>query len=135
MEVIDALSVLFLHLSNDKPSFLSLAMCLVVSRTRSQSFQGCIRILGILGHSNLLGFVVVLSYLLQNCPRCALLVLTSSSSFMSSASMFLSSVSRLPTPFFLIIIYLLHIMPYILNQFRSVFCSSKLIFVNHLACF
>ena len=132
MEVIDDLSILFLHLPNDKPSFLSLVMCLVNFRTRSRSFQRCI---SILGHSNLLGFVVVLSYLLQNCPRCALLVLTSSSSFLSSASMFLSSVSRLPTHFFLIIIYLLHIMPYILNQFRSVFFSSKLIFVNHLACF
>ena len=39
------------------------------------------------------------------------------------------------THFFLIIIYLLHIMPYILNQLRSVFFSSKLKFVNHLAYF
>ena len=131
MEVIDDLSILFLHLPNDKPSFLSLVMCLVDFRTRSWSFQRCI---SILGHTNLLGFVVVLSYLLQNCPRCALLVLTSSSSFLSSASMFLSSVSRLPTLFFNNHIFITY-MPYILNQFRSVFCSSKLIFVNHLTCF
>ena len=63
-EVMNALSILILRLLNDKPSFLSFVTCLVVVRSRPQPFQGCINILKILKHSNLLGFVVVLSYLL-----------------------------------------------------------------------
>ena len=36
--------------------------------------------------------------------------------------------------YFCVLIYLLHIMYNILNQFKSVLCSFKVVFVNYLAC-
>jgi len=53
--------LLFLGLRPTFPLFLGL--CSMVFSIGLRSFEGCVSILGVLGHSSFLGLVVVLSYL------------------------------------------------------------------------